>query len=91
MRNYFREALMRFTDLFNETNDINEKSIIGFVSFAIMVIYAIASIVCGLVGIDLPINETIYNSFVMVTLGSFGIAEAGRILTKNKNNNNSQE
>lgn len=73
---------MKFTDLFNEKNDINEKSIIGFVSFGIMVIYAIASIVGGFIGFDLPINETIYNSFVTVTLGSFGIAEAGRIFTK---------
>jgi hypothetical protein len=76
---------MKFTDLFNEKNDINEKSIIGFISFAIMLIYAIASIIGGFIGFDLPINETIYNSFVTVTLGSFGIAEAGRIFTRSSN------
>lgn len=78
MNTYMR----KFADLFSEKNDINEKSIIGFVSFAIMVLYAVASIVGGFVGFDLPINETIYTSFVTVTLGSFGIAEAGRIFTK---------
>ena len=39
-----------------------------------MVIFAIADIVTGWLGKDLVINEFVYNSFVFVTLGSFGIA-----------------
>ena len=71
--------IMAFTDLFKDENDINEKSVVGFASFAIMTLFAIADLVTGYVGKDLVINEFIYNSFVIITLGSFGIAEAGKI------------
>jgi len=65
---------MSFFNIFKDTNDISEKSVIGFMSFAVMVIFAIADIVTGWLGKDLVINEFVYNSFVFVTLGSFGIA-----------------
>jgi hypothetical protein len=87
MITYIKGVLMKFAQLFSDKNDINEKSIIGFISFAVMVLYAILSIGAGMLEINIPINETIYNSFVMVTLGSFGIAEVGKVLTKNKSNN----
>jgi len=65
---------MAFKNIFKDENDINEKSVVGFASFAVMVIFAIADLVTGYVGKDLVINEVIYNSFVFVTLGCFGIA-----------------
>jgi len=65
---------MAFTDIFKEENDINEKSVVGFSAFAIMVLFAIVDLATGYVGKDLVINEVIYNSFVFVTLGCFGIA-----------------
>ena len=77
---------MAFTDLFKDENDINEKSVVGFASFAIMTLFAIADLVTGYVGKDLVINEFIYNSFVIITLGSFGIAEAGKIFGGKKEN-----
>ena len=70
---------MAFKDMFKDQNDINEKSVVGFASFAVMVLFAGADIVSGVFGNDLVINEFIYNSFVIITLGSFGIAEAGKI------------
>jgi hypothetical protein len=39
-----------------------------------MVIVMLADVFSGFWGKDLPINEFTYNSFVIVTLGSFGIA-----------------
>ena len=65
---------MSFKEIFKETNDYNEKTIIGFLSFAVMVIVMLADVVSGAFGNDLVINEFTYNSFVIVTLGSFGIA-----------------
>jgi len=65
---------MSFIEIFKNSNDWNEKTIIGFMSFAVMVIVMIADVVTGWVGKDLPVNDFIYNSFVFVTLGSFGIA-----------------
>ena len=73
---------MAFKDLFKDENDINEKSVVGFLSFAIMVLFAVADILTGYFGKDLVINEFIYNSFVVITLGSFGIAEVGKIFGK---------
>ena len=73
---------MAFGDIFKDKNDYNEKSIVGFASFAIMVIFAVVDLVTGYVGKDLVINEFIYNSFVFITLGSFGIAEVGKIFGK---------
>ena len=73
---------MAFKDLFKDNNDINEKSVVGFASFAIMTIFAIADLTTGYLGKDLVINEFIYNSFVWITLGSFGIAEVGKVFGK---------
>ncbi len=73
---------MAFKDLFKDENDINEKSIVGFASFVIMVLFALADLATGYFGKDLVINEFVYNSFVIVTLGSFGIGEASKIFGK---------
>ena len=51
--------------LFQDKNDINEKNIVGFISFAIMVLFAVADLTTSFVysGDDayLLINDTIYN------------------------------
>ena len=65
---------MALKDLFKENNDINEKSVVGFASFVIMVIFALADLITGYVGKDLVINEFIYDSFTIIVLGCFGIA-----------------
>ena len=65
---------MAFTDIFKDENDINEKSVVGFSAFAIMTLFAFVDLATGYFGKDLVINELIYNSFVIITLGSFGIA-----------------
>tara|TARA_Y100000589_G_scaffold293451_1_gene298425 strand:+ start:233 stop:472 length:240 start_codon:yes stop_codon:yes gene_type:complete len=79
---------MAFKDLFKDNNDINEKSVVGFASFAVMVIFAAVDIITGFYGKELIIQDYIYNSFVIITLGSFGIAEVGKIFGKNKNEEN---
>ena len=70
---------MAFRDIFKDSNDINEKTVVGFASFAIMTIFAIVDLITGYLGKDLVINEFIYDSFLFITLGSFGIAELGKI------------
>tara|TARA_B100000900_G_C20416511_1_gene649125 strand:+ start:540 stop:782 length:243 start_codon:yes stop_codon:yes gene_type:complete len=77
---------MAFKDLFNDNNDINEKTVVGFASFVIIVVFALADLITGYTGKDLVINEFIYNSFVWIVLGSFGIAEAGKIFGSKKEN-----
>ena len=70
---------MAFSKLFKDNNDINEKSVVGFFSFAVMVVFAIVDIVTGIYGKEIIIQDYIYNSFVIITLGAFGIAEVGKI------------
>ena len=76
--NYIKRNWMAFKDIFKDENDINEKSVVGFAAFIIMVLFAFADLITGYVGKDLVINEFVYNSFVWVVLGAFGIAEAGK-------------
>ena len=66
--------IMAFRDIFKDDNDMNEKNVIGFLSFAVMVLFAAADLITGYFGKDLVVQEFIYNSFVFVTLGCFGIA-----------------
>ena len=76
---------MAFKDLFKDDNNINEKSVVGFASFTVMVIFALVDIITGFYGKELIIQDYIYNSFVIITLGSFGIAEVGKIFGKKNN------
>ena len=75
---------MGFSDIFKDKNDFNEKTIVGFMSFTVMSIAALADVVTGILGNELVISDTIFNSFVIITLGAFGIAEAGKIFGGNK-------
>ncbi len=61
-------------NIFKDNNDWNEKSIIGFIAFAIMCVIMIIDLVTGYTGKDLVINEFVYDSFVFVVLGCFGIS-----------------
>jgi hypothetical protein len=79
---------MAFKDLFKDDNNINEKSVVGFASFLVMVIFAVVDIITGVFGQELQIQDYIYNSFVIITLGSFGIAEVGKIFGKKNNEDN---
>ena len=84
--NYIKRKLMSFRDIFKDENDINEKSVVGFGSFLVMVLFALVDIVTGIYGKKLHIQEYIYNSFVIIALGSFGIAEVGKVFGGKKDN-----
>ena len=74
--------IMAFKDIFKDSNDINEKNVVGFASFAVMALFAGADVVTGILGEDLVISDTIFNSFVIIVLGSFGIDGATKIFKK---------
>ena len=61
-------------NIFKDNNDWNEKAIVGFVAFLIMCLIMIADLLTGWIGKDLIINEFVYDSFVWVVLGCFGIS-----------------
>jgi hypothetical protein len=82
-RNGLEPPKRTFGGLFLDDNDVNEKAIIGFISFFLMVVFGMTDLVTALAwDMDLKVSETIYTSFVVVTLGAFGISEAGKAFGK---------
>lgn len=73
-----------FSELFNDNNSINEKSVVGFLAFVMMVAFAVADIITGYIGKDLVINEFIFNAFMWLVLGSFGIGSVDKWINKSK-------
>lgn len=73
-----------FLNLFNDNNSINEKSVVGFIAFVMMIVFAIADIVTGFLGKGLTVNEFIFNSFLWLVLGSFGIGSIDKWINKTK-------
>jgi hypothetical protein len=73
-----------FSELFNDNNSINEKSVVGFLAFVMMVIFALADIITGYIGKDLVINDFIFNAFMWLVLGSFGIGSVDKWINKTK-------
>lgn len=79
-----------FSQLFNDNNTINEKSVVGFLAFVMMCIFAIADIITGYLGKDLLINEFIFNAFLWLVLGSFGIGSVDKWINKSKGESKDQ-
>lgn len=75
---------MAFKEIFKDDNSYNEKTIIGFMSFAVMSLFALTDIISGIFGISLTLEEFIFNSFMFITLGSFGIAGIEKFSNKKK-------
>jgi ABC-type uncharacterized transport system permease subunit len=71
-------------DLFNDDNNINEKSIIGFLAFLVMVGFAVADVFTGYLGKDLVVNEFIFNSFLVLCLGAFGFGSVDKYINSKK-------
>jgi len=61
-------------NIFKDDNEWNEKNVVGFIAFLVMVAFALLDLATGYLGKDLVINETIYDSFTWVVIGCFGIA-----------------
>lgn len=86
--NKLKEFLVK---MFKDENDINEKSIVGFASFCMMCLTLVVDLVTGYLGREMPIHEFIFNGFLWITLGSFGIASVDKWITSNKKQNNTEE
>jgi ABC-type uncharacterized transport system permease subunit len=71
-------------DLFSDDNNINEKSIIGFLAFLVMVGFAMADVLTGYLGKDLVVNEFIFNSFLVLCLGAFGFGSVDKYINSKK-------
>lgn len=81
-------------EMFCDNNSINEKSVIGFLAFIMMCLFALVDIITGYLGKELIVNKFIFTAFEILVLGSFGIAATEKITniinTKKKEENESE-
>lgn len=84
MRKFFR-------DLFDDNNTINEKAVVGFIAFFFLCVALIVDLVTGYVGTALVINEFIFDGFMVIILGAFGIASIDKWMNKKDKNQNNEE
>lgn len=77
MKKFFRE-------LISDDNQINEQAFVGVVSFFAMVFVLFVDVITGVIGNELIIKEFIFDGFMLLTLGAFGITTAGRIMKLKK-------
>lgn len=85
MRKFFRE-------LISDDNDINEQAFVGVISFFAMLFVLLIDVVTGIISKELIIKEFIFDGFMILTLGAFGITTAGRIMSlKEKTKEKKQE
>ena len=77
MKKFFRE-------LISDNNDINEQAFVGVISFFAMVFVLFVDVITGILSKELIIKEFIFDGFMILTLGAFGITTAGRIMSLKK-------
>jgi len=75
MRKFFKE-------LFDDNNSINEKALVGFIAFMCLVLALLVDLVTGYMGSALVLNEFIFDGFMVLVLGSFGIASVDKWMNK---------
>jgi hypothetical protein len=81
-----------FRELISDDNHINEQAFVGVISFFAMVFVLIIDVITGVIGNELIIKEFIFDGFMLLTLGAFGITTAGRIMSlKNKRKEEASE
>jgi len=85
MKNFFKQ-------LFDDNNTINEKAVVGFIAFLCLVLALLVDLVTGYMGNALVINEFIFDGFMIIILGSFGIASVDKWMNiKNGKKNKDEE
>ena len=71
-----------FRELFDDNNSINEKAVVGFIAFFMLCISLAVDLITGYFGKPLVINEFIFDGFMVIILGAFGIASVDKWLNK---------
>lgn len=73
-----------FKSLFSDDNHINEKSFVGFLAFVCMVFTLVADVITGVMGKNMPIHEFVFDGFMVIVLGSFGIGSVDKYINSKK-------
>jgi len=59
--------------MFSDKSDINQKAVLGFISFVLMVLYALADIITGAMGMTFVIEPIVFNGLMYTALTMCGI------------------
>lgn len=59
--------------MFSDKSDINQKAVLGFVSFVLMAVYALVDVVTGAMGITFVIEPIVFNGLMYTALTMCGI------------------
>lgn len=81
----------KFWTMFDDNNTVNEKAVIGFGAFIVMIIFAIVDIITGILNKPLLVNEFIFDSFKLLTIACFGIASVDKWINKKSNKKSEQD
>ena len=71
-----------FKELFDDNNSVNEKAVVGFIAFFMLCVSLAVDLITGYFGNPLVINEFIFNGFMVIILGAFGIASVDKWMNK---------
>jgi hypothetical protein len=80
MKNFFKQ-------LFDDNNSTNEKSVVGFIAFFMLCIALAVDLITGAYGDPLVLNEFIFDGFMVIVLGAFGIASVDKWINKKNDKN----
>jgi hypothetical protein len=77
--------MSKFWSMFDDNNTVNEKAVIGFGAFIVMIIFALVDVATGIMNKPLLVNEFIFDSFKLLTIACFGIASVDKWINKKSN------
>lgn len=73
---------MKLLNIFKDNNEINEKNIVGMLAFLVMALYAVIDITFACFSKHLIFNEYVFDAFMWLVLGMFGISVSEKIWGK---------
>lgn len=65
-----KEFLLR---MFSDKSDVNQKAVLGFVSFLLMAVYALTDVITGAFGVAFVIEPIVFNGLMYTALTMCGI------------------
>tara|TARA_R110000796_G_scaffold23743_4_gene67952 strand:+ start:7735 stop:7962 length:228 start_codon:yes stop_codon:yes gene_type:complete len=69
--------------IFKDNNSWNEKSIIGFIAFMVLLVVIFVDLIFAVSDITLVVNQSIYDALLWLVIGCFGISGIQKFSKKN--------
>ena len=67
---------------FDDSNTVNEKAIVGFIAFFMIIVAFSVDLITGIFGKPLVIHEFIFDGFLIIVIGAFAIASVDKWTNK---------